>query len=93
MTKILGGESLQDLAARTANALRLILSRHPGDVVVVIGHDSVNRALLLQSLDLPLSAYWRIAQSPCRLNEIDIADGKVCIQRINETHHLDGTSA
>jgi phosphoserine phosphatase len=83
------GESLQDLEARTANALRLILSRHPGDVVVVVGHDSVNRALLLQFLDLPLSAYWRIAQNPCCLNEIDIADGKVRIQRINETHYLE----
>ncbi len=86
------GESLQDLAARTANALRLILSRHPGDVVAVIGHDSVNRALLLQFLDLPLSAYWRITQSPCCLNEIDVTDGKVRIQRINETHHLEDTS-
>jgi phosphoserine phosphatase len=83
------GESLQDLEARTANALRLILSRHPGGVVVVVGHDSVNRALLLQFLDLPLSAYWRIAQNPCCLNEIDIADGKVRIQRINETHYLE----
>ena len=83
-----GGESLQDLAARTADALRLILARHPGDIVVVVGHDSVNRALLLQCLDLPLSSYWLIAQRPCCLNEIDIVDGKTCIQRLNETHHL-----
>jgi phosphoserine phosphatase len=84
------GEALQDLAVRTSNALRLLLARHAGDVVVIVGHDSVNRALLLQLLDLPLSAYWRLVQSPCCLNEIDIADGKVCIQRINETHHLEG---
>jgi broad specificity phosphatase PhoE len=83
------GESLQDVDARTANALRLILSRHPGEVVVVVAHDSVNRALLLQFLGLPLSAYWRIAQNPCCLNEIDIADGKVRIQRINETNYLE----
>ncbi|MGO9700970.1 MAG: histidine phosphatase family protein, partial [Xanthobacteraceae bacterium] len=87
------GESLQDLAARTANALRLVLSRHPHDIVVVVGHDSVNRALLLQFLDLPLSAYWRIAQNPCCLNEIDVADGRVCVQRINETHYLEDVSA
>jgi bisphosphoglycerate-dependent phosphoglycerate mutase len=36
-----------------------------------------------------MSAYWRIAQEPCCLNEIDIGGGKVCIVRINETHHLD----
>jgi broad specificity phosphatase PhoE len=83
------GESLQDLAARTANALRMVLAPHPGATVVLVGHDSVNRVLLLELLDLPLSAYWRLAQDPCCLNEIDIGDGKICIRRINETAHLD----
>lgn len=83
------GESLQDLAARAGNVLRLVLARHPDDTIVLVGHDSVNRVLLLQCLDLPPSAYWRIAQEPCCLNEIDIGGGKFCIVRINETHHLD----
>ena len=60
--------------ARAANALRLVLARHPDDTIVLVGHDSVNRALLMQLLDQPLSAYWRLAQSPCCLNEIDITD-------------------
>ena len=84
------GESLQDLAARTADALRFVLDRHRDDTIVLVGHDSVNRVLLLQCLDLPPSAYWRIAQEPCCLNEIDIADAATCIVRLNETHHLDG---
>jgi probable phosphoglycerate mutase len=79
------GESLQDLAARTANALRYVLARHARDTIVIVGHDSVNRALLLQFLDLPLSAYWRFEQSPCCLNEIDVENGEVRIRRINET--------
>ncbi len=84
------GESLQDLTARVANALRLVLARHADDTVVLVGHDSVNRALLTQVLDQPLSAYWRIAQSPCCLNEIDIGGGGSTAQRINETAHLEG---
>ncbi|MGB6537972.1 MAG: histidine phosphatase family protein [Xanthobacteraceae bacterium] len=83
------GESLQDLAARAADALRAVLARHPDDTIVLVGHDSVNRALLLQLLDLPLSRYWRIEQAPCCLNEIDIGDGNVCILRMNEMHHLE----
>src|SRR5271169_5304296 len=83
------GESLQDLAARAANALRMILARHPDATILLVGHDSVNRALLLALLDLPLSAYWRLAQEPCCLNEIDIEAGKACIRRINETRHLE----
>jgi phosphoserine phosphatase len=87
------GEALQDLAARAANALRVVLARHPGDTVVLVSHDSTNRALLLQFLELSLASYWRIAQSPCCVNEIDVAGGKVCVLRTNETHHLDGISA
>src|SRR3984957_491486 len=84
-----GGGSLQDLAAPTADALRMVLAGHPDDIVVLVGHDSVNRALLMELLDQPLSAYWRIAQSPCCLNEIDIAGGKISVQRVNETGHLE----
>jgi broad specificity phosphatase PhoE len=51
------GESLQDLAARAADALRHVLAAHPGDTIVLVAHDSVNRAMLLQLLDQPLSAY------------------------------------
>jgi broad specificity phosphatase PhoE len=85
------GESLQNLAARTADALRLIVARHPADVVVAVGHDNVNRVWLTQLLDLPLSAFWRIAQSPCCLNEFDIIEGAVRALRVNETHYLAAT--
>jgi probable phosphoglycerate mutase len=88
-----GGESLQDAAARAANALRFVLARHPRDTIVLVGHDSVNRALLLQLLGLPLAAYRRVAQSPCCLNEIDIDGGRVCIMRLNETYYLDKLAA
>lgn len=88
------GDSLQDLVARAADALQFVLQRHASatDVVVLVGHDNVNRALLLQLLDQPLSAYWRIAQTPCGLNEFELIDGNVRVLRINETQHLDGLS-
>ncbi len=88
-----GGESLQDLVARTSNALRRSLELHVNETVVLVGHDSVNRTLLLQLLDQPLSSYWRLAQFPCCINEIDISGGRVQIVRVNETAHLDGITA
>ena len=84
------GDSFQDLAARAADALRLVLERHPEGIVVMVGHDSVNRALLLQLLDQPLSAYWRLAQDPCGISEIDLVEAQPRVRRINETLHLDG---
>jgi len=84
-----GGESLQDLALRTADGLRALLSRHAEHTVVLVGHDSVNRALLLHALDLPLSGYWRITQKPCCLNLFSVdAQGKVALQLVNDTTHL-----
>ena len=79
------GESLQDLVARTSDALRAVLKGHPGQTVVLVAHDSVNRALLLQLLDQPLSAYGRIVQDPCCLNEIDIEGAAIEVHRINDT--------
>jgi probable phosphoglycerate mutase len=87
------GESLQDLAARTANALRMVLARHPDETAVLVGHDSVNRALLLELLELPLSAYWRLAQEPCCINEIDVNAAGVRVHSIDETQHLEAIAA
>lgn len=83
------GESLQDLVARTSDALRTVLAGHPGETVVMVGHDSVNRALLLQLLDQPLAAYWKLAQDPCCLNEVEIESDRIEILRVNDTSHLD----
>ena len=85
-----GGDALQDLVARTADALRMALAQHTGQTVVFVGHDSVNRAMLLQALDQPFSAYWRVAQSPCAINEFDVdGDGRITVKRLNDTGHLD----
>jgi broad specificity phosphatase PhoE len=54
----------------------------------MVTHESVNRALLLQVLEQPLSAYWRLAQDPCAINEIAVASDRVAVIRVNETAHL-----
>jgi broad specificity phosphatase PhoE len=86
------GESLQDLVARTADALRFVLDKYTGKTIVLVGHDSVNKALLLQLIDQPLSAYWRLAQDFCAISEIDVEEWTIRVSRINETHHLVGLS-
>lgn len=82
------GESLQDLAARVSNVVRMILERHTDETVVVVGHDSGNRALLLQVLDQSLSAYWRLSQDPCAMNVIELTSLKARVVALNDTSHL-----
>ncbi len=79
------GESLQELLARAANVLRLVRERHADETVVIVGHSSGNRALLLQTLDQPLSAYWRLGQDPCSVSEIELFEHGATVRRFNET--------
>jgi probable phosphoglycerate mutase len=83
-----GGETLQQVLARAVAALREAIRWHPEAPVVLVAHDSVNRVLLLHALELPLSRYWRIKQSPCCINELDFADDGFVIHGINQTDHL-----
>jgi broad specificity phosphatase PhoE len=82
------GGSLQDLVLRTADEFRATTEGSPDETIVLVGHDSVNRALLLQLLDQPLSAYWRIVQDPCCINVVEYQRGKVRVASINDTSHL-----
>jgi probable phosphoglycerate mutase len=83
-----GGETLQDVLTRTVSALRDVIRRHPRDTVVLVGHDCVNRSLLLHALELPLSRYRRLGQGPCAINEIDFSGDGFVVLSMNETHHL-----
>lgn len=81
------GEALQELMARVAEAIRIVHARHPMETVVFVGHESVNRAILLQMLDQPSSAYWRLAQNPCCLNVIEFTDRQIVVERMNDHSH------
>ncbi len=84
-----GGIALQDVAMRVAEALRFVVRTHPEDTVVMVGHDSGNRTLMLHVLGLPLSAYWHIRQTPCNISEILIGTEGSTVLRMNETAHLE----
>jgi phosphoserine phosphatase len=88
LSAIPAGETLQEVLTRTSSVLREVLGRHPTDTVVVVGHDSVNRVMLLHALDLSLSRYWQIAQAPCAINEIDASVRDFRVLSVNETYHL-----
>jgi phosphoserine phosphatase len=84
-----GGETLQQVLTRTVSALRDVIGRHPADAVVLVGHDSVNRVILLHTLGLRLSRYWRLGQQPCAINEIEFSADGFTILSMNETYHLE----
>jgi broad specificity phosphatase PhoE len=85
-----GGETLQEVLSRAARALRDVVDRHPEDTVVAVGHDNINRVILLHALELALSRYWRLGQRPCAINEITAGRDGFHVRSLNETWHLHG---
>jgi probable phosphoglycerate mutase len=90
LAAIPGGETLAALLLRTTTALRGILQARQSGTVALVGHDSVNRVLLLFALELPLSKYWHLRQDPCGLNELCFENDTFGIRSINQTQHLAG---
>jgi broad specificity phosphatase PhoE len=82
------GEALQELVARVADTLRYVLQDYRDRTVVLVSHNTVCRVLLMQVLDQPLSAYWRLNFKPCGVSEIEFAGDVPRVLRINETFHL-----
>jgi probable phosphoglycerate mutase len=86
--RIPGGESLQDVAARAADALGAILHAHPRGAIAIVTHDSVLRVLLCHVMGLPLSSYWLFDPKPCGISVISHAESRFTIHSFNETQHL-----
>ncbi|MGH7092261.1 MAG: histidine phosphatase family protein, partial [Stellaceae bacterium] len=86
--KIPGGETLHEVRARVAADLDAVCVKHPADTIIMVGHDSVNRVILLHALGTSLAHYWRLRQSPCAINELEWGQGGFVIVSMNQTDHL-----
>jgi probable phosphoglycerate mutase len=88
LASIPDGETLAALLSRTSTAFYDLLRRHPAGTLVIVSHDSVNRVLLLQALELPLSRYWHLRQDPCGISTLSFSDDAFVVRSLNETQHL-----
>lgn len=81
------GESLQEVAVRSTDALAAILATHPQGTVAVVTHDSVIRVLLCHVAGLSLASYWLFEPSPCGVSLIQAGD-HFTVRMVNGTQHL-----
>ncbi|MGA3036199.1 MAG: histidine phosphatase family protein [Vulcanimicrobiaceae bacterium] len=83
-----GGEALSDVFSRVSRGMRNLVRRHRNETIVVVGHEAINRVVLLYALELPLSHYWRFRQGPCCINDLDFETDKCIIGSINDASHV-----
>lgn len=73
-----------------------ILPRHPGQTILVIGHNGINRSLLTAALEISPNFYPAIQQSNCGISILNFAAasdegktrGKVQLESMNLTTHV-----
>lgn len=83
-----GGESYLDLQQRAQPAFNEIVSRHPGQNVLVLAHNMVNRVLLAGMLELDLRHARKIRQQNCCINILHHNSDITEVVTMNSVWHL-----
>jgi phosphoserine phosphatase len=82
------GESLADVRDRLVALLGQLAEVHPGQTIVLVGHQIVNKVLVCALLDLGLDQIGRIGQQPAALNVFEQQRGRWDLLLLNDCCHL-----
>ena len=88
--QIPGGESLSLVQQRVRLTMEEVVACHPDEMVLLIGHQVVNKVLICSLLGLDLASFWRIGQDTACLNRFRYHDGLYDVLLLNDTCHLAG---
>lgn len=83
-----GGESLADLAVRTASLIEEIHGWHE-ETVVAVAHNFVIKVLLCQLLGLPLSNFRRFQVDLASVSALSLRDGRAAVLSLNDVCHIE----
>lgn len=84
----LGGECYRDVLARARPVFNELVARHPGQAIVIVTHNVVNRVLVADCLGLPLERAKFLHQSNCCINEIRCRPGITDVRSVNLDSHV-----
>jgi len=90
LVRLPGGETFQEVDARAWPAFReAYAGLGPEEVVLIVTHDGVNRALLARILGLDLSRVWAFRQASVCINLLEGNDlDHLQVVRLNDAAHL-----
>jgi probable phosphoglycerate mutase len=83
-TPFLGGETIRSLLDRVLPAVDRLLADHEWDVVLLVLHGAVNRAILSHALTGGRAFLGNLEQSPACINVLDVGDDWV-VRAVNHT--------
>ncbi len=79
------GENMEDVEKRAIKAFMDIIKNNKGKTILIVGHGTLNEAIIGYLLRIPYGLRFNIAQKNCAINEIIYKDvNKFKIEVINE---------
>lgn len=83
-----GGESFLDVSRRVAPVIAALAAAHPGEQIIVVGHNVVNRAYLASLLGLPIDRARSLRQANGGINLIQYNGPSAQVVTLNASLHL-----
>lgn len=88
LLQIQGGETFADLRNRAVRGLHEVLALYPTGNIAIVSHGGTIAALICGLLQEPLSKMWQYKQKNAAINILQIKEGKVTIEILNDISHL-----
>ncbi|MHB8863810.1 MAG: histidine phosphatase family protein [Pirellulaceae bacterium] len=83
-----GGENFRQVQQRVLPAVMELMQHQLGSLILIVGHNIVNRVLLATLLDVPLAKARGIDQDNCGINVIRYRPGLAKVLTMNAAFHL-----
>ena len=85
-----GGESYEDVAARSELAITNLVLEHPGKTIIVVTHNYVIISLVAVVLGAPLESVYHLDVLPCSITTVNTwaSDGLRALRGLSERSHL-----
>jgi broad specificity phosphatase PhoE len=90
--RIPSGETIADLRSRAMRVVQELIQRHAGEMIVIVGHTDLNRAILLGALHLGDDRFGNLGQDNCAINLLLAQDGDFTVVSMNDVCHLKASS-
>jgi broad specificity phosphatase PhoE len=83
-----GGENFLQVQQRVLPVVMELMERQQGSLILIVGHNVVNRVLLASLLDVPLAKARGIDQDNCGVNVLRYRNGRAQVLTMNAAFHL-----
>jgi len=88
-----GGETLQDVRDRTAEAIRELVTKHSGERLLIASHGQAIGAMVAELLQVPLESTWSFGVANTAITKLSFSrSGRVTLVGFNDHAHIEGLS-